>query len=284
MNPTPTPPWNRPRFVALVVVALILSIWGMTSSSGAKPDATPAPAVSKVIEVAGRTECPPKKRAMITPVPLHPVEVVHVAVGDRVKKEQPLVELDADEQKAVVRAKTAALENAEVMFKEAKRYHEAVEDHARSLPAQKCFDARAAALKAEADVRAAKAMLEAEKAELEHYTVVAPIDGVVNRLDVYPGTVVRPGTVVWGEILDLSEIDVRAELKPDEADRIAVGQSAEVRSKAKNELYGTGKVIFISFAADPKTNLVPVIVRMPNPQWRLRAEVPVTVRFTEAKE
>src|SRR5262249_45623053 len=155
----------------------------------------------------------------------------------------------------------AALENAEIMLKEAKRYHDAVEEHARSLPAQKCFEARAAALKAEADVRAAKATLEAEQAELEHYTVVAPIDGVVNRLDVHPGTVSRPGTVVWGEILDLSEIDVRAEVTPEQADRIAVGQTAEVRSTGKSQLYGTGKVIFIGFAADRRTNLVPVIIR-----------------------
>ena len=60
---------------------------------------------------------------------------------------------------------------------------------------------------AEARVATAQANLEASRAELEHYTVTAPIDGVVSWLDVHPGTVSRPGTTVWGEILDLSELE-----------------------------------------------------------------------------
>jgi multidrug resistance efflux pump len=45
-----------------------------------------------------------------------------------------------------------------------------------------------------ARIAAAAAAVDAAKAELEHYTVVAPIEGRVATLDVNRGTVSRPGT------------------------------------------------------------------------------------------
>jgi hypothetical protein len=92
----------------------------------------------------------------------------------------------------------------------------------------------------------------------------------------------RPGTSLWGEILDLSEIDARCDVTPDQADRLAVGQAAEVRGKGKKNAVA-GKVVFIGIAADRTTGLVPVLVRIPNTgKGALRCEVPVQVRFTEA--
>jgi RND family efflux transporter MFP subunit len=221
---------------------------------------------------------------MIAPVPLHPVEEVLVKAGDRVKKEQKLVKIDDDEQQADVRNKKAILEGARVTLKEAKRLAEQAETAYRegALPTTSYFAARTALLKAEHDERAAKAAVEAAEAELEHYTVVSKIDGVVAWLDVHPGMVSRPGTSLWGEILDLSEIDARCELTPDQADRVAVGQAAEVRGKGKKQ-FVVGKVVFIGIAADKTTGLVPALVRIPNTgKGALRCEVPVQVRFTEA--
>jgi membrane fusion protein (multidrug efflux system) len=270
-------------WACLTVFALVA--WRPTAPLSAKPD-LPQPASPKIIgiEVAGRTQCVPNRKAIIAPVPLHPVEEVLVAVGDRVKKGQPLVKLDSDEQQAEVRARKAALENAGIALNEALRYRSAIEKHADAIPEHKHHEVRVAALKAENDQRAAKAALESAEAELEHYTVVAPIDGVLNRLDVHVGMVSRPGTTIWGEILDLSEIDVRCELSPDQADAVAISQAAEVRSVKKKELFGVGRVTFIGFSADKTSGLIPVVIRLPNPKWRLRCEVPVQVRFTDNVE
>ena len=131
----------------------------------------------------------------------------------------------------------------------------------------------------EARIAAAGAALDAAKAELEHYTMVAPIDGVVTTLHVSPGTVSRPGTSVWGEILDLREIDARCELTPRQLDGISVGQTAEVSEEARPEMAWAGRVVSISLAADAATGRVPVLVRVDNPQERLRCYVPVRVRF-----
>jgi HlyD family secretion protein len=120
--------------------------------------------------------------------------------------------------------------------------------------------------------------LDSSEAELEHYRVAAVVDGVVSWLDVYPGVVARPGTAVWGEIVDLHELDVRCELAPGEADQVAVGQNVEVRPVGGRALPGA-RVAFVGPVADAKTGRVPVLVRLLNPDERLRCGVPVSVRF-----
>jgi membrane fusion protein (multidrug efflux system) len=236
-------------------------------------------------EVTGRTQCVPERQAIFAPVPLHPVVEVLVAAGDRVQKGQALVKLDDDEAQADVRAKQAGLENAQIALKEAQRYLEAAEKSFRkgAMPEQRYHEIRVAALKAEGDERMAKATLDSAKAELEHYVVTASIEGVVSRIDARLGMVSRPGTTVWGEILDLREIDVCCAVTPDQADEVALGQMAEVFSPTRKSLLGKGRVVFVGIAADKSTGLVPVHMRLPNPECRLRAEIPVQVRFTADK-
>jgi hypothetical protein len=91
----------------------------------------------------------------------------------------------------------------------------------------------------------------------------------------------RPGTTVWGEILDLSEIDVRCDVTSEQADRVVPGQEAEVQANGRKEVYGVGKVVVVGIAADKATGLVPIIVRLANLKGRLRCEVPVRVHFKE---
>jgi RND family efflux transporter MFP subunit len=223
----------------------------------------------------------PKRRAIIAPAaPPHTVTEVLVALGERVKKGQPLVKIDDDEPQADLRAKQANLGGAEALLAEAKCRLEAIEKgHEKGAVSQEHYhDIRTAALKADHDTQAAKALVESAKAELEHFVVLAPIDGTVNRLEVYPGTVSRPGTTVWGEILDLSEIDVRCDLAPEQLDQLAIGQTASVRTQEGNT---EGQVVFLGLAAEKSTGLVPVLVRLPNPKGRLRCEVTVQVRFAQ---
>ena len=247
--------------------------------------------------VAGRTKCIAGNKAIIAPTVLHPVDSVLVCVGDRVKKGDPLVELDADEPKADVRAKIANLEAAEIVLAEAQRLKDSIDSILKHgvVPEQRVHEVNTAAKKAAADVRQAKAVLEAAKYELEHYTVEAPIDGVVNRLEVHAGMVSRPGTTAWGEILNLSEIDIACGVSIAQIDLLQAGakssvlnangmryfgQEAEILNKDTQEKYGTGVVVFIGLEADAATGLVPALVRLDNADYRLRCETPVSVRFT----
>ena len=234
-----------------------------------------------VIEVVGRAQCMLPRKCAIAPVPLHPVTEVLVEPGSRVKKGQVLVKLDDDEAQADVRAKQAALECAELDLQEARRRVPIAEKlyQKGALPERSYYEFRVAALKAEKAEQAAQASLDSATAELEHYQVVAQIDGVVSWLSVNPGKVARPGTTVWGEILDLREIDVYCALTVEQAEQVRVGQTGEVKQNGRNNVVGAGRVVFVGIEVDSKSALVPVHLRLLNPGERLRSDEPVVVRF-----
>jgi RND family efflux transporter MFP subunit len=238
------------------------------------------PADPSVLEVPGRTQYVPGRKGIIAPVPLHPVVAVLVAPGDRVTKGQALIKLDDDEAQADVRAKRAGLEHSRIALQERRRHLGVLEKAYQSgaVSEEKYHEGRVATLTAEVDERVAKAALESAQAELEHFVVTAPIAGVLSWLDVHPGTVSRPGTTVWGEVLDLRAIDVHCQLTPEQADRVSVGQAVEVLPDGKQGTAG-GRVVFVGITADKATGLVPVVAWLSNPNGHLRCNVPVRVRL-----
>jgi membrane fusion protein (multidrug efflux system) len=278
-------PWQRHHGSAArwLAGATILCLAGFVSTAvlarSSAEDKGPEPNRAVAFEVVGKTQCVLARKCSIAPVPLHPVTEVLVQPGSRVKKGQVLVKLDDDEQQAEVRTKQAALESAELALKEARRHSEAVNKAIGSIPEKLYCDVCLRALTAEREERMAKAALESAKAELEHFEVTSQIDGVVSWLNVHLGMVSRPGTTVWGEILDLREIEVRCALSLDQVERIAVGQPAEIRRKARDQACGTARVVFIGIEADPKTELVPVHLLLANPNETLRSGETVRVRF-----
>jgi RND family efflux transporter MFP subunit len=215
---------------------------------------------------------------------LRPVVEVLVGPGDRVTKGQALVKLFDLEPQAKIQAREKELRSIEAKAQFSRRNLELAENSRQTgaLPANTFNELRAATLSNEAQALAAEAELSLAHAEIKLYTVTAPIDGEVAWLDVSPGTVSWPGSLIWGEIVDLRELDVRCELSPAQAGQVAVGQSAEVRLDGKAEAAGTGKVVFVGKVADRNNGFVPVVVRVANSQERLRAEVAVKVRFQSA--
>ena len=133
---------------------------------------------------------------------------------------------------------------------------------------------------AELEARLAAALegVKSAEAELEHFTLMAPLEGVIGSLNVKIGMVSRPGTTVWGEILDLREIDVQSEVTPAQAESIVVGQPGEV-TQNNSTVKLTGKVVCVGVAADAKTGKIPVIVRCENPESRVRCYVDVRVKL-----
>ncbi len=169
-----------------------------------------------------------------------------------------------------------------ILLKEADRYMKRVKEnyeHA-AIPEASYFAALTAAHKAVHDEKAADAALKQSEAELEHYEVEAQIDGIVVWFDCHPGMVSRPGTSVWGEIMDLSEVDVRCHVTVEQADLLQVGQSVEVSrpSKKKGPVL-TGKISMVGLTVDPTNGTVPVLVRVPNADMAVRSGEAVQLFF-----
>jgi multidrug efflux pump subunit AcrA (membrane-fusion protein) len=254
---------------------------------GGVPPAVDAPAASAPpratvpLEVPGRTRCMLARRGIIASAILRPVVEVLVSPGDQVTRGQVLVKLFDLEPQAKVRARENELRSAEARAQASRRNLELAErsQQTGAIPQTTYNELRGTALSNEALVLAAQAELAHARSELKLYSITASMDGEVAWLDVSPGTVSWPGSLIWGEIVDLRELDVRCELTPAQAEQIALGQSAEVQLDGRSEVAGAGKVVLVGHVADRNSGYVPVVVRVANAQLRLRAEVAVKVRF-----
>jgi RND family efflux transporter MFP subunit len=275
------------RAVAYFLCGLLLGTvaghQAVTATGTSPPAKDKQGAADAPVEVYGQTRCILNRQGVIAPTVLRPVVEVLAAPGERVKKGQVLVRLDDSEPRAKVRAKEAALRHVRISRNESRQYLERVEATYKKggMPEQRYYEARGNASRAEMDEQAARSELSAAEAERELYQVTAPVAGVISWLEVHPGMVSWPGGTVWGEVVDLSEIDVRCDLTPAQAEQVAVGQAAEVRPEGKEAVAGSGRVVFVGKMADRASGLVPVLVRLANPQERLRGEVGVRVRFRD---
>ena len=267
--------------VACGLILGVLAVCELASPAADAPAASAQPGPAAPLEVSGRTRCMLSRRGIIASAILRPVVEVLVGPGDRVTKGQVLIKLFDLEPQAKLRVREKELRSIEARAQYSRRNLELAERSRQTgaLPENTYNEIRATALSNEAQMLAAEAELSLAQSELKLYTVTASIDGEVAWLDVSPGTVSWPGTLIWGEIVDLRELDVRCELTPVQAEQVVVGQSAELWLEGKAEAAAAGKVVFIGKSADRNTGLVPVMVRVANPQERLRAEIGVKVRF-----
>lgn len=284
------------------------------------------------LEITGTTAPAHGHISEIATVVIHPVVRVLVQPGDTVEAGQPLIELDADEPEAEVRAKqaevgelTASVARLKAMpraeeraqaraeLESAQISHQSARSHMERLTSLRTHDAvslrhyheqKAAHLRAEADERAAQArldyllkqpieheiaeaqaklaaaqaMLEAAEAELEHYVVHASISGIVCWLDVMPGTVTRPGTKTWGEIVDPRVMDVRVELTPKQLSQIDRSAPIEVVHTPTGKT-SEARLTFVSPAANRQSGGIPILARISNEQEPWPCHLEVTVRF-----
>jgi RND family efflux transporter MFP subunit len=158
------------------------------------------------------------------------VKAVNVKVGDQVKAEQPLVELDTTLLEAKVREAEANLAVAQVQVDYLKRIG-TDEVHLES---------------AQAEVDRAQALLDSANTTLAtQSTLVAPFDGTIVSVDISPAETVVPGGVII-TLGDLSRYQVETkDLSERDVPRVQIGQAAHVFIESLNQEF-PGKVVDIS--------------------------------------
>ena len=225
--------------------------------------------------MSGLTQCAPGRRGIIAPVPLHPVLEVKVVPGQRVKKGQ-----DSSFWTTTKRGPTCgssgAARHARQSAGEARRFRKGrvgPGNHARATAVRRALPSAKPRRMSGGQGRAHLA-----DAELEHFHVTATVDGIVSRLDVCPGVVARPERP-FGRDRRPPRARRTIDLSPEQADHVAVGQKVEVRTTDGGSAAGRRDHL-IGPVADAKTGHVPVLVRFPNPEERVRCGVNVSVRFT----
>jgi Cu(I)/Ag(I) efflux system membrane fusion protein len=103
----------------------------------------------------------------------------------------------------------------------------------------------------------------------ERLPILAPIDGLVIRKEVYEGQYVAEGTPLF-ELADLSRIWVEARVFEDQLGRVEPGRPAESTVPAFPGEVFAGRIALIAPALDPATRTAAVRVELDNPGHRLR--------------
>lgn len=132
-------------------------------------------------------------------------------------------------------------------------------------------------------IQAAEATVAAAKKEIDRLTIVAPFEGLLESDTAEIGSLLQPGALC-ATVIQLDPIMLVGFVPETEVGRIEMGARAGAELTSGERV--TGKVTFLSRAADPTTRTFRVEIEVPNPDLKLRdgqtAEIVVAADGTDA--
>ena len=186
--------------------------------------------------------------ALSAPAPTR-VTAVMTAVGERVRKGAPLVELERAVFEAAASSAEAALASAQQAYDRADRLVQAGIAPKRDLA------------QAATELAVARSNLVSARRAVDLAMLRSPLDGVVTRLNAQLGAAVDESQVLV-EIADPQAIDAVVQVTPTDAARVRVGASVVIGAQGEGDEGVTrGRVVDISGVVDSATRSVAVRVR-----------------------
>jgi cobalt-zinc-cadmium efflux system membrane fusion protein len=224
-----------------------------------------------------------------------PVSRLLVALGDKVKKGDPLASVDSPDFAAAVSAYHKALASAQTNRRLADLDKDLVQHNGVSQ--REAAQAETDATNAEADRDAAlqavialnvpaetiKDIQEGRSVARIEGMIRSPIAGTVVERLVTPGELLEAGTTTCFTIANLSRVWVMAQLFGSDLTSVNVGDTAEVVTGIGTRTFA-GKVDNISALVDPDTRSVAVRVAVENPGDFLKKQMYVRVLITSHEE
>lgn len=265
--------------VAAVAVLVATAAWVATgeftsvgsaateeAATPTKPEAKPAPVRTvavidpprtqhaRAIKVSGYTDA--DQRASLAARSAGIIAELPVKLGTRVKAGDLIMRLDAE-------GKQAAVETAKQLLAQRQAEATAVQKLAQSGSVAKLqLDNALSAL------AAARSQLEAAQADLARNEVIAPFDGVIDKVAVELGSSIQAGSPV-ATVLNLNPILAIGEVSERDLAHVSTGHEADVR--LVNGLEVKGKVRYVSHDATAATRTYRVEVAVPNEDGRIPA-------------
>lgn len=198
-----------------------------------------------------------------------PVRHIPVVEGAKVKDGDLLLEIDSD---SLQNSYERDLENYQVNKRKYERYQKLIEE---GLVSQQELD------ELQNSMTAANAALRQTKLQLEKSRVIAPIDGVVDRLFIDRGEFVDQGQPLL-RLVQVDQLNVIVDVPEKDVPFLEVGQSAEIipaviSGRDFSTLKGT--IEHIAYAANPQTRTYRTKLLIDNSKGLLRAGMIVRSRF-----
>jgi RND family efflux transporter MFP subunit len=208
------------------------------------------------------------------------VNNVFVELGQKVKKGDPLFTVASGDLPTLRGDLAKASVDVEVARAQYQRVHDMVA--ARLMPGKEELAAGAQKREAELAQQAAESKLQALRVGStkndNEFKVTAPRDGVVVEKLVLPSQEVDSNTTLI-QIADVSNVWVLADLFESDASGIAVGTPARVTLPALPGFSIDAQVDSVSAVVDADKHSVPVRVRLPNLDARLKPNQYAEMRF-----
>lgn len=207
-----------------------------------------------------------------------------VQVGDRVKRGDPLAELNAGDLQLELDGARAQFNAAQADHRlasnELERYRSLLE---RQLVSRSQFDSVESRFDASAaQLKRARANLEVARNRAGYAVLKAPRDGVIARRLAEAGQVVAAGQTVFTLAAD-GDREVRIDLPEQEIERFAVGQTVTLELWSRPGTPFSGQIRELSPAADPASRTYEARVAFDNDE--VKAELGQSARvFVEGKK
>lgn len=222
---------------------------------------------ARAIRMSGQTEA--DKRAVLATRAAGVIAELPVKQGDHVKTGDLVLMLDAED-------KTASVETAEALVKQREAEWEAAQRLSKSGNIAKLqLDNAWSAL------TAARSQLQSAQAELDRNRVLAPFDGVIDRVSVELGSSVMQGGEV-ATLLNLDPILGKGQISERDLRYVKIGDEAEV--KLVNGETVKGKVRYISRDASAQTRTFPIEIAIPNADGAIPAGMTAEVMVRATPE
>src|SRR5271169_5575230 len=249
----------------------------------------------KTIETSGAVDFDNDQATSVLAPFSGPASRLLVALGDRVKKGDPLAEVESPDFAAAISAYSKALATAKTNRHLADLDKDLLQHH--GVAQKEADQAETDAVNAEADRDAAlqtlislnvnpqsiKDIQEGRPALHPEGMIRAPISGTVVEKLITPGELLEAGTTPCFTVADLSRVWVMAQVFGSDLASVSVGDSADVSTGTDSKSL-SGRVDNISSLVDPDTRSVAVRVVAENPGNALKKQMYVHVLIQARQE
>lgn len=276
---------NRGHILALSLI-LIVTIWlGIGLSEEEEEYINPRPLVlneglrkvqierlkgeliERVITISGKTAA--NRSVELKSEIRSKVKKIHKQKGQRVKKGELIVELDARDWPARVEQNKANLRQHKIEFESAQKL------------LKKGLINEAQIAKAETALADARADLTNAKLNLNASRITAPFDGIVDQRFVELGDYVKESSNIV-KVLDFSPYLVTGHTAEKDASFVNIGDKAQATLITGDTVEGS--IRFIAAEADSKTRTFPIEMVIDNPSGSMTSGLTAKIKIAQPKQ
>jgi RND family efflux transporter MFP subunit len=208
------------------------------------------------------------------------IRSINVKVGEKIKKGKLIASLDKTDYQLMYEQAKVALNNAKVQMNSAKSAFERTsalyENNNASL--QDYEGARTAYESAKAMVSSNQRGLQLARSQLSYTNLVAPMEGVVAKVNAEKNENVMPGKVII-EVNSGNDLEVTIGMPETYISRVKEGETVDVKFSSITDKVFEGTISEVSYAISSESSTYPISIILTNPSQEIRPGMAADVTF-----